>query len=45
MADVIPLDATAAVFGQGGALARSFPSYAPRDGQVASASKTASGAR
>ena len=37
MADVIPLDTTAAVFGQGGALARSFPSYAPRDGQVAMA--------
>ena len=36
-ADVIPLDATAAVFGQGGALARSFPGYAPRDGQVAMA--------
>lgn len=37
MADVIPLDATAAIFGQGGALARSFPGYAPRDGQVAMA--------
>lgn len=36
-ADVIPLDATAAIFGQGGALARSFPGYAPRDGQVAMA--------
>lgn len=37
MADVIPLDTTAAIFGQGGALARSFPGYAPRDGQVAMA--------
>lgn len=37
MADVIPLDTTAAVFGQGGALARSFPGYAPREGQVAMA--------
>ena len=36
-AEIIPLDATAAVFGQGGALARSFPGYAPREGQVAMA--------
>lgn len=36
-AEVIHLDATAAVFGQGGALARSFPGYAPREGQVAMA--------
>lgn len=29
-AEVIPLDATAAIFGQGGALARSFPGCDPR---------------
>ena len=37
MAEVIPLDPVAAVFGQSGDLARAFPGYAPRDGQVAMA--------
>lgn len=36
-ADVIPLDPIAAIFGTTGALARSFPGYAPRAGQVAMA--------
>jgi len=34
MAEIIHLDPVAAVFGQSGALARAFPGYAPRDGQV-----------
>lgn len=37
MAEIIPLDPVAAVFGQSGALARAFPGYAPRDGQIAMA--------
>ena len=36
-ADIIPLDPIAAVFGQTGHLARTFPGYAPREGQVAMA--------
>ena len=37
MGSLVPLDPTAAVFGQSGALAHAFPGYAPRDGQVAMA--------
>ena len=34
MAEIIPIDPIAAVFGQSGALARSFPGYKPREGQM-----------
>ena len=37
MGEVIALDPIASVFGAQGALARAFPGYAPRDGQVAMA--------
>lgn len=35
MGDLVPLDPIAAVFGATGLLARSFPGYAPREGQIA----------
>lgn len=35
MGEVVPMDPVAAVFGATGLLARSFPGYAPRDGQIA----------
>lgn len=37
MGDLVPLDPIAAVFGQTGLLARAFPGYSPREGQVAMA--------
>lgn len=36
-ADVIPLDPIASIFGTTGLLARAFPGYAPREGQIAMA--------
>lgn len=37
MGDLVPLDPIAAIFGAQGLLARSFPGYSPREGQVAMA--------